>query len=113
MIVDRRCVWEFCEFHLHGFPTHYSEADLHRVLKRFISHQFPYHIGEEEQGKNQKLIEAVYTQFLRKHGISADLRELIDKPAMRRDRRRRSDDLEEIGSNPHLTDEALHQVIIS
>jgi hypothetical protein len=79
----------------------------------FIQVQLETYIGPREKERFPKLIKAFYTLFLRKHGISVDLQQLIDQPTVKHDRDQWLDDLEDIGSNPLLTDEALHEVIMS
>jgi hypothetical protein len=98
---------------LHEFPAYYSGTDLQRALEGFIRHQIEVFVKSGEEDDFRKLTNAVYTLFLRKYGISADLNELIDKPTIKVDRDHRAGRFGNIGSNPLLTDEALHEVIMS
>jgi hypothetical protein len=102
-----------CEFLLQEFSTYYSETDLQRVLEGFIRYQTGVTTDVRGEDNFRKLTNAVYTLFFRKHGISADLNELIDKAVVQLGRDHFAYCFEDIGSNPLLTDEALHEVIMS
>jgi len=82
-------------------------------MEGFIRNYHGMFAGFRVEGDFRRLINAVYTLFLRKHAISVDLTELIDKPTVKFDRDHWVDCFENVGSNPYLTDETLHEVIMS
>ena len=64
-------------------------------------------------GNFDKLMAAFYKLFLRKHGISADVHELIDKPTADIVSLSWLHHVKSIGSNLLLTEETLQEVIAS
>lgn len=60
-----------------------------------------------------ELLKAFYTLFIKRHGVSADLYELVDEPAAEPDHYHRLDPMDLVGSNPMLTDDILQDVIMS
>lgn len=104
---------ELCEFLLREFPTCYSETDLRRALNGFIQYNLIFYNPCRQQGNFHRLTDAFYTLFLRNYGISTDLHDLIDQPAVELDGDHWFKGAGSIESNSLLTDEMLQQVIVS